>query len=378
MLLGLGAALMYLFDPLSGRRRRALLHDQWVHSTHKLQEAKRVALVDAAHRITGLKARAEHLMRHDEADVDDAILADRVRAAMGRYVSHPHAIEVSADHGRVLLKGVVLDDELAPLLRCVEKVRGVKAVENRLVAYPDADGIPSLQGGRMRRGPQNEWLQRNWSPTARLMAATAGALLAATSWRRGGVGGLALGTIGAWLVARAATNGAVAGIVGIGECRGILIQKTLHVRAPVPQVFQYWRNFQNFPQWMSHVIEVRESVPGKYHWIVEGPAGVPVEWDSELLRVVDNQEMVWRSQASSIVEHAGRVRFDPENSGTRVQVQLCYVPIGGVVGHAVAKAFGSDPKREMDDDLMRLKTLIETGHPPRDAAARRFHHGSVH
>jgi hypothetical protein len=30
--------------------------------------------------------------------------------------------------------------------------------------------------------------------------------------------------------------------------------------------------------------------------------------------------------------------------------------------------FGADPKSEMDADLLRMKSMIETGHPPHDAA----------
>lgn len=59
------------------------------------------------------------------------------------------------------------------------------------------------------------------------------------------------------------------------------------------------------------------------------------------------------------------------HSGGRGLVTLCYVPPGGVIGHAVARALGSDPKSRMDDDLMRFKTMIEGGSPPHDAAARR-------
>jgi hypothetical protein len=33
----------------------------------------------------------------------------------------------------------------------------------------------------------------------------------------------------------------------------------------------------------------------------------------------------------------------------------------GALGHAVAKLFGADPKSELDDDLVRLKSLIEYG-----------------
>jgi uncharacterized membrane protein len=37
------------------------------------------------------------------------------------------------------------------------------------------------------------------------------------------------------------------------------------------------------------------------------------------------------------------------------------VPPAGVVGHAVAKLFGVDPRAAMHEDLLRLKTLLEDG-----------------
>ena len=58
------------------------------------------------------------------------------------------------------------------------------------------------------------------------------------------------------------------------------------------------------------------------------------------------------------------------NGGTRVRVHLSYVPPGGAIGHAIAALLGADPKSEMDADLLRMKTMIETGHPPHDAARR--------
>ena len=138
------------------------------------------------------------------------------------------------------------------------------------------------------------------------------------------------------------------------------------------RVFEYWANFENFPQWMSHVRSVRDEGNNRYHWMVDGPAGVPVEWHSELCDVIEDRQMGWRSIPGSMVDHSGRVRFEDDGAGgTRVQVDLCYVPIAGAVGHALAKVFGADPKSEMDADLMRLKTRIETGNPPHDSAVRR-------
>jgi uncharacterized membrane protein len=56
------------------------------------------------------------------------------------------------------------------------------------------------------------------------------------------------------------------------------------------------------------------------------------------------------------------LRFErlPE-SGTRVDLNFSYVPPAGALGHAVASLFGADPKRALDEDLNRLKTLLETG-----------------
>ena len=49
-------------------------------------------------------------------------------------------------------------------------------------------------------------------------------------------------------------------------------------------------------------------------------------------------------------------------------MRLSYNPPAGAVGHAIAKAFGADPKSEMDQDLLRMKSLLETGKLPHDAA----------
>jgi uncharacterized membrane protein len=40
---------------------------------------------------------------------------------------------------------------------------------------------------------------------------------------------------------------------------------------------------------------------------------------------------------------------------------MAYRPPAGALGHTIAKLFGADPKREMDDDLLRLKSLLERG-----------------
>lgn len=47
---------------------------------------------------------------------------------------------------------------------------------------------------------------------------------------------------------------------------------------------------------------------------------------------------------------------------------MSYSPPAGVLGHGIAVLLGADPKRQMDDDLARMKEFIERGGMPLDAA----------
>jgi uncharacterized membrane protein len=87
-----------------------------------------------------------------------------------------------------------------------------------------------------------------------------------------------------------------------------------------------------------------------------------VQWDAELIELQPNELVAWRSARGAAVENAGRVRFTRnEQGGTRVEVQLSYHPPGGRLGHLLATLLGAGPKKLMDDDLVRLKSLIELG-----------------
>jgi uncharacterized membrane protein len=121
---------------------------------------------------------------------------------------------------------------------------------------------------------------------------------------------------------------------------------------------------------MRNVLSVETLADGRSHWKVAGPAGTVAEWDSITTRLDFNDRIEWSTVEGSAVEHVGRIKLEPFGNGTRVHVQMSYSPPAGVVGHAVAKLFGADPKSQLDQDLMRLKSALETGKAPRDAAAK--------
>ncbi|HVX65714.1 MAG TPA: SRPBCC family protein [Bryobacteraceae bacterium] len=355
-----GAAFMYFFDPARGRRRRAGVRDTLVCAGHGITRELDKARRDLVNRTHGMTAAAKTAFRDRRAD--DDLLVLRVRSKVGRAVSHPHAINVKADHCCVTLEGVILRNELEPLLRAVKSVPGVKAVVNKLETHEESENLPELQGG-MKREARQELMQQNWTPSLRVAAAGFGGALVSYSLRGEGVLRSAGGMAGAALLARAVANKSFRQIFGVGAGpRTIEFEKALHVFAPVDEVFAFWANYQNFPRFMSHLKEVRDLGECRSHWVAEGPGGFPISWDAEMTYFVPNKLLGWRSLRGSLVETEGVVRFDSNPDGsTRVGIRLFYTPPGGALGHMIASLFGADPKHEMNDDLARFKSLIEMG-----------------
>lgn len=182
MLLGgaaLGASAMYLLDPREGRRRRALVRVQMVRATHKTGNALDALGRDAANRARGLAAETRSRLRA-ESSANARKLQERVRAELGRVVSHPRAIDVyvSAD-GCVCVTGPVLMEEADTAISAVQTVRGVREVDDRLERHAGSDNLPALQGGSVRPGRRSALTQASWSPTTKALVCLGSTALAA-------------------------------------------------------------------------------------------------------------------------------------------------------------------------------------------------------
>lgn len=127
---GIGAGLMYLFDPERGKRRRALVRDKLVHATHATAQKVGVASRDATNHLQGLIARARSCVTSER--VLDSVLAERVRARIGHLVPHAGSIDVTVKDGRVTLSGKAVAGDLDALLSDVARVRGVVGIDNKL------------------------------------------------------------------------------------------------------------------------------------------------------------------------------------------------------------------------------------------------------
>ena len=137
-------------------------------------------------------------------------------------------------------------------------------------------------------------------------------------------------------------------------------EKSIRVNAPAQKVYQFWRNFENFPQFMAHVEEVR-VVGGNdrmSHWKIKGPLGKTVEFDSEMTKDEPGKEIGWNSRGGSM-ETSGVVTFTEVGDATEVHVLMqWYDTPGGAVGEAVSRMF-QNPEKMLEEDLMRFKDIAE-------------------
>ena len=150
--IGLGAALMYLFDPDRGRRRRALIRDKAEAAANKAGDYAGKMGRDIRNRAYGMVSETKSIFRHEE--VTDDVLVNRVRSKLGRFPVHIGAIDVTANNGNVTLRGPILAKEVPQVLRAVRFVRGVKEIDNQLEVDAEAEGASSLQATPAPLGAQ--------------------------------------------------------------------------------------------------------------------------------------------------------------------------------------------------------------------------------
>jgi len=358
---GLGATAMCLLDPSTGRRRRALLQDKSRHLANVARDGAGKATRDLGNRMSGARHRATSLLRREDAPGDDIVVADRVRSTLGRYARHPHAIDVEVEDGVVRLSGIVGEGEADRIVRRTEHVRGVERVESRLEPRGSSEWEES-EAERRRPALRGNGRQV-WNPSTRAAGAIAGA--AAVSWAvaRRTPAALAAGATGAALLARSLVNQPMSRMLGAKD-RGdaVRVRKTLSVGAPVEQVFRLWSHPELFPRFLTHLKSVDRLSDGRYRWVATGPGGVDVDWDAEVTEMEPNRKLSWRSLEGSKIDTHGTVHLTPETGGgTQIHVDMSYGPPAGLLGHSVAWLARQDPRTAMNEDLLRMKSLLEEG-----------------
>jgi uncharacterized membrane protein len=137
------------------------------------------------------------------------------------------------------------------------------------------------------------------------------------------------------------------------------VEKSVRVGAPIGEVYSFWRNFENFPQFMENVKEVRRGGGDSWHWVLRGPLGVDVEFDARMTKDEPNKSIGWNSDGGTI-ETTGVVTFNEIGSDeTEVHVVMqWYDPPAGPIGEALSRIL-QNPDTMLEEDLRRFKGVVE-------------------
>ena len=141
------------------------------------------------------------------------------------------------------------------------------------------------------------------------------------------------------------------------------IEHAITVNKPAAELYRFWRDFENLPRFMTHLLDVDTTTDGRSHWIARGPLGLKVEWDAEIVTDAPNNVIAWKSLDGADVDTTGSVDFTelPNGRGTEVRVVLKYDPPAGKLGTAIAKLVGKSPEAQIKADMRRFKQVLETG-----------------
>jgi uncharacterized membrane protein len=151
-----------------------------------------------------------------------------------------------------------------------------------------------------------------------------------------------------------------AGMWGLWRREPGQVRLAVTIQAPPERVFDAWSRFEDFPRFMPMVAEVRPVGEDRWHWVIAGPAGAPIEFDAVVTRRERPRVIAWTTVEGALVEHSGTARFRPTaDGGTRMEITMSWRPAGGGLGEGVAFMSGLDPEHALRDGLAAFKARLE-------------------
>lgn len=138
------------------------------------------------------------------------------------------------------------------------------------------------------------------------------------------------------------------------------VEETVTINRPARELYDFWRDFTNFPQFMDNIRSVEKLDDKRSHWVIKAPAGTSVEFDSRIVEDIPGKMIAWESEEGASVPNRGRVQFIEAAGGrTTVRTSISYDPPAGAAGKVVAKLFHQDPATQAREDLRNFKELME-------------------
>jgi uncharacterized membrane protein len=133
------------------------------------------------------------------------------------------------------------------------------------------------------------------------------------------------------------------------------VQQSIDVNVPVTTAYNQWTQFEDFPQFMDGVRQIRQLDDRTLEWTAQ-IGGQEETWTAEITEQEPDQRIAWHSITGN--NNGGVVTFHRlDQNMTRVTLQMEWEPQGAM--QQAGAAMGSDD-RQVKGDLERFKQFIES------------------
>jgi uncharacterized membrane protein len=160
------------------------------------------------------------------------------------------------------------------------------------------------------------------------------------------------------------------------------IRTSVFINKPRQEVYDFWRNLENLPLFMTHLKSVKQLDGKRSHWESNLPGNLSsISWEAEIVSDNPGSVIGWRSIVGSEIDNAGKVEFADaaDGQGTVVQVVISYLPPkGGFIKSKIADLLSPVFERMVRNDINNFKHYIENRFSKIDATnEQHFGHDDI-
>ena len=228
---------------------------------------------------------------------------------------------------------------------------------------------PSVEEQAVKRAERNSTAPVDLGSIEHVGAIAMGAALLAVGLTRKGMLGALAKIGGAALIARGASGYvplyrrlgvAMPNCLTGASRRAVRVESAVEINRSASDLYALWRDVENLPAFMSHLISVQMIDPVRSAWTARGLGNTVIRWQAMIVNDIKNELIAWETVEGSSIDHAGSVHFDSlEDGKTRLRVVLRYDAPAQNFGAVLAKMLHIDPQRQIDEDLLRFQKMID-------------------
>ncbi|SFD98362.1 YgaP-like transmembrane domain [Flavobacterium phragmitis] len=146
------------------------------------------------------------------------------------------------------------------------------------------------------------------------------------------------------------------------KASNVNIRLNVVINKPVGEVYDFWRNLENLPKFMSHLSGIKTIDENTSEWTAKGPGGIgSISWIAKIAKDRKDKLLSWFSVDGSTIRNAGKVIFKAHgHTATELDITISYHAPLGIAGESAAKLLNPYFEKLVEADILSLKKHLES------------------